>query len=213
MRSENDSVGQKIGLSFIERARRQQIIAAAIEVIVEEGIGQASLARIATRAGISKGVVSYHFAGKDELMRQVVITVYEAGAVAMAPAIEAATAPVEHLAAYLRANLAFIADNPVEIAAIIEIVAGYRPDSERQLFDASDEAPIVAHLEELFRTGQKDGSFRDFDPVAMAHSVRGAIDKVGPQLTRRPDLDVAAYAEELVTLFDRATRADAEESR
>ena len=97
MRPEIGTSGQD--LSFIERARRAQIVAAAIEVIVEEGIGQASLARIAGRAGISKGVVSYHFAGKDALMTQVVVSVYESGAEFMTPHIRAATTPREQLAA------------------------------------------------------------------------------------------------------------------
>ncbi|MEV7908062.1 TetR family transcriptional regulator, partial [Streptomyces anulatus] len=59
MRPENEPVGQNTK-SFIERARRAQIIASAIEVIAEHGFANASLARIAKHAGISKGVISYH---------------------------------------------------------------------------------------------------------------------------------------------------------
>ena len=40
----------------------------AIEVLAELGYAQTSFARIAERAGISKSVISYHFAGKDELL-------------------------------------------------------------------------------------------------------------------------------------------------
>ena len=65
--------------TFIENARRQQIVAAAIDTIAEVGFAQASLARIAERIGISKGVISYHFAGKDDLVRQVAIEIVEAG--------------------------------------------------------------------------------------------------------------------------------------
>src|SRR5690242_12126595 len=75
MRPENKPVGQD-AKSFIERARRTQIIASAIEVIAEQGFVNASLARIARHAGISKGVISYHFTGKDELMEEVVDQVY-----------------------------------------------------------------------------------------------------------------------------------------
>ena len=204
MRSENDPGGQ---LSFIEKARRAQIVAAAIEVIASDGIGQASLARIASHAGVSKGVVSYHFAGKDELMRQVVVSVYEAGAQAMTPALLGAPTPTARLAAYLRSNLAFIAANPTELHAVVEIASGYRPDSGGALFDDDGQDRISAYLEELFDEGHKDGSFREFDPRVMARSVRGAIDAVAPQLRHHPALDLGAYAEELVTLFDLATRA------
>ncbi len=53
------------------------MIECAINAIAELGYGRASLAEIAKRAGISKGVISYHFAGKSELMQQVIDTVME----------------------------------------------------------------------------------------------------------------------------------------
>ncbi|MFD6455458.1 TetR family transcriptional regulator, partial [Nocardia sp. NPDC060220] len=53
MRPENKPDGQH--RSFIEEARRRQIIAATVEVVSELGYANASLARIAERAGISKG--------------------------------------------------------------------------------------------------------------------------------------------------------------
>src|SRR5262249_4898140 len=61
--------------SFIEEARRRQIVAATIETLAEVGFNKTSLAEIARRAGISKGVISYHFAGKRDLIEQVVAQV------------------------------------------------------------------------------------------------------------------------------------------
>src|SRR6202453_4771003 len=46
--------------TFIETARRAQIVAAAIDTIAELGYAQASFARIADRVGISRGLISYH---------------------------------------------------------------------------------------------------------------------------------------------------------
>ncbi len=60
-------------LPFTETARRAQIVAAAIDTIAELGYGQASMARIAERVGITKGVIAYHFDGKEELIREIVI--------------------------------------------------------------------------------------------------------------------------------------------
>ena len=59
------TTGQK---SFIEQARREQIVDAAIDVLYESGFAAASLGAIAERIGVSKGVLSYHFAGKRELL-------------------------------------------------------------------------------------------------------------------------------------------------
>ena len=43
-------------MSFIEKARRTQIVECAIETIAEVGYAQASLGQIAKRAQISKGL-------------------------------------------------------------------------------------------------------------------------------------------------------------
>jgi len=51
-----------------EDQRREQIIRATIAVVADHGYDNASLARIAGRAGISKGLISHYFADKGELM-------------------------------------------------------------------------------------------------------------------------------------------------
>ena len=58
--------------SFVNSARRAQIVAAAIDTVAEVGCADASLARLAVRLGVSKGVISYRFAGKDDLIEQII---------------------------------------------------------------------------------------------------------------------------------------------
>jgi len=76
MRSVDGPNGQD-ARSFVETARRQQIVECAIDAIAEVGYGRASLAEVARRAGVSKSLLLYHFAGKDELVDEVVRAVYE----------------------------------------------------------------------------------------------------------------------------------------
>ncbi len=89
MRSKNSSAWSKNQdqPTFITSARRAQIVAAAIDTIAELGYGQASLARIAERAGTSKGVLTYHFAGKQDLIRAVIAEVLRRGGEYMRPRI------------------------------------------------------------------------------------------------------------------------------
>ena len=82
------TTGQK---SFIEQARREQIVDAAIDVLYESGFAAASLGAIAERIGVSKGVLSYHFAGKSELLREVIGHVLTEAAAYMTPRVAAAT--------------------------------------------------------------------------------------------------------------------------
>jgi AcrR family transcriptional regulator len=51
-----------------ERLRRRQITRAAIECVAEGGIDGATVRRVAERAGVSTGMVSYYYATKKELI-------------------------------------------------------------------------------------------------------------------------------------------------
>jgi AcrR family transcriptional regulator len=70
-------VGRERGRTFNEEARRTQIVTAAIETIAELDYAQTSFTQIAKRAGLSStSLISYHFTGKSELVKQVVEQIY-----------------------------------------------------------------------------------------------------------------------------------------
>src|ERR1700685_181997 len=118
MRSKSE-VGSR---TFVSNARRAQIVEAAIETVAEVGYANTSLSRIAVRLGISKGVISYHFAGKDDLTAEIVSQVLQQARAYMQPRIEAQTTGAEMLRAYIESNLEFIRDNPNQLRAIVEIL-------------------------------------------------------------------------------------------
>jgi AcrR family transcriptional regulator len=196
-------------MTFTEAARRAQIITAAIDTIAEVGYGQASLARIAERAGTSKGVISYHFAGKDDLIREVVAEVLAKGEAYMIPRILAESSGTGMLRAYIESNLAFMREHRNHVVAILEIFLNARGEDGGAPFDEESLDYTVTTLQQLLAHFQAVGDFRpDFDPQVMAVAIRGAIDQVPPRLARDRSLDVDRYAGELAALFDRATRPE-----
>ena len=207
MWSETNPTGQEPGRTFTETARRAQIIAAAIDTIAELGYGQASLARIAERAGTSKGVILYHFGGKDELIRELVAELVARGVGYMEPRIEAEPTGAGKLRAYIESNLAFMAGNRNHMVAIVEIVLNARAADGSRLYDPSVQDAGVAALQQLLAYFQGTGEFRaGFDPHVMAMAIRAAINAVPAQLARDPALDVGHHARELADLFHIATR-------
>ncbi|WP_330229995.1 TetR family transcriptional regulator [Nocardia sp. NBC_00508] len=205
MRPENETHGQR--RSFIEEARRRQIIAAAVEVISEVGYGSAALARIAEHAGISKGVISYHFAGKDDLMTQLVIQLYVSAAEYIAPRVGAAVGARAQLLAYLESNLGFIDANTTYVAALVEVVTNLRdPEGNPKFASADGERDIIVPLVDILTEGQRAGEFGEFDSLLMAKSIRDAIDGAAGRAVREPDFAMAPYSAHLCKLFDMATR-------
>jgi AcrR family transcriptional regulator len=197
--------------TFIETARRAQIVAAAIDTIAEVGYARASLARIAARLGISRGLISYHFAGKDDLIKQVVLEILERGKAYMRPRILAqASTGSGFLRAYIESNLAFMREHRNHMVAIVEIArGGLTIDGQKRFYGDADVDEAVKILEQHLARFQSQGELRpDFDPRVMAVAIRAAIDAVPRRLAHDPDLDIDSYATEIATIFHLATRTD-----
>ena len=193
----------KLGRTFTERARRAQIVSAAITTIAELGYPNASFAQIAKRAGLSStGLISYHFASKDELIGEVVAAVLADLGAFMADRMPAAGGAAAALRAYIEGNIAFIGTHREPMKALTEIFinGGFG-------YDAGSEKAAVSPLEDILRSGQASGEFRGFDPTVMATLVQRAVDGLPFLLNVRPGLDVAAYGREVSTVFDLATTA------
>ncbi|MCM3541112.1 TetR/AcrR family transcriptional regulator [Priestia endophytica] len=196
-------------MSFIEKARRAQIVEYAIETIAEMGYAQASLGQIAKRAKISKGVISYHFSNKEELLEQVVTEYYIACESFIRPQIESQTSPKDMLQTYIESNLKFIDRNRKHVFAVIEIVSNVRTDDGKIRFAEEHDETIFLPIENILHFGMQEGIFREFSALSarvMALTTRHAIDGFSLELMRNPHLNVKEYSQELVTIFDRSTR-------
>lgn len=195
------------GPSFIERARREQIVRCAIETIAELGYSQTTLERIAQRAGVSRGVISYHFSGRDEVIREVVNELYASGHRYIGPRMMAATSCRDKIAAYIQAKAEFMRESRAEILAVKEVCQGQRPvdgtGSEEILVERE-----LTILETILRHGQELGEFRDFDARLMAVTVHRSIDGLVQECLGRDDEALTASARELIRTFDHAMRAE-----
>jgi AcrR family transcriptional regulator len=193
--------------TFIETARRAQIVAAAIDTIAELGYAGASLGRIAARIGISRGLISYHFAGKDDLMKEVIAEVLAQAGAYMEPRISAEPTGPGRLRAYIESNLSFMREHRNYLIAVVEILR-HRIATEGPRRVRATNAEVAARpLVELLARAQAAGELRaEFDPRAMAIAIRAAIDAVPPLLGVDPEFDIDGYANEVAEIFELATR-------
>ncbi len=192
--------------TFIETARRAQI-AAAIDTIAELGYAGASFARIAERLGISRGLISYHFAGKDDLIKHVVHEAAEDAKAYIRTRIFAESTGPATLRAYIESNLAFMRDHRNNVIAMIEIARS--SEGRRIFYSDADVVDAVGALEHGLSGFQTAGQLRsDFDPHVMAIAIRAAIEAASARLALDPQFDIDNYSREIVAVFDLATRVE-----
>jgi AcrR family transcriptional regulator len=191
-------------MSVTEQARRAQIVAAAIDTIAAEGYARASFARIARAAGLSStGLISYHFASKQDLMDAVVHTVLGEFGAFVTDRMNAESGPAGELRAFIAANIAFVKAHRARLLAALAVASAGRGEGTDPLLEAD-----IRGLAELLRAGQRTGEFRAFDVDVMAVAIRSVRDGVLNRLSVEPDLDLDTYTGELVTLFDLATKGN-----
>ena len=200
--------------------RRTQIVAATIEVIAEEGLAQATFARIKQRAGLSSTrLISYHFASKDDLIAAVVEDVLDRIAHYVGQRIEAAESAAESAAgsgnatailrAYIEGSVSFIDTHRAPMQALLQIVlaaAGLPATTGAKAVPGPQASQ--GPLQGLLRHGQATGEFRSFDATAVGSAIQRAIEGLPHLLAAEPDLDCDNYASELVELYLRGIRAD-----
>lgn len=86
-------------------ARRRQLIEATIETIAAQGYARTTLTDVARQAGISHGLVNFHFATKERLLTETLQFLAEEYRANWSGALEAAGAsPAEQLDALLRSD-------------------------------------------------------------------------------------------------------------
>jgi AcrR family transcriptional regulator len=186
-------------LTRTPRARRDDIVRAAIAVIDREGYGAASVERIAKEAATTKGTVLYHFKTKEGIDAAVVRQLFDTGAAYMTERILAVESPRDRLRAYLASNLRFIAEHAPHVNAVHRILEYAGP--VEGLTDA------VPPLRAMLSAGQAAGEFGEFDPEVMALAIRAIVDAASFHFTAHRELDVDHYINEAVRLFDKATAA------
>ncbi|ASI77750.1 TetR/AcrR family transcriptional regulator [Bacillus cereus group sp. Bc002] len=186
--------------------RRTQIIEDAIKVLVEGGYSNASIGNIAKKGGISKGVVTYHFPNKEELMKAVVEYSYALAVPYMGKSMEGLDSAPAFLRGYIESNLRFMFEHRKYVMAIIEVVSNARTENGELLYKNEDES-IYEPLIEIFKWGQEiEGSFREFSPLIMAKTIRSVIDSIGPRIAKEDVSDMEKLIAEITDTFDFATR-------
>ncbi len=175
-------------------------------MIAEVGYARTSFARIADKAGISKGVITYHFRNKDEILRLVATQFFERGWQHMEPQISAEETASGQVRAWVGSQLEFFGAHRTEFLAMSDIMSNHRGDDGSHAY-AEELNEEVDGLSKILAQGQRDGELRQFDTRSTANIILRCADGVLGSWAMDPAIDLEAQAAVLLDFIDHAIGA------
>ncbi|WP_339234109.1 TetR/AcrR family transcriptional regulator [Paenibacillus sp. FSL R5-0517] len=162
---------------LIADARKEQIINSAIEVLNENGYFSTSLSKIAKKANISTGLISYHFSSKEDLMNNTLLYLVQHEQAFIKDKVEIKETYLEKLKAFIEAGVAYRATKRENTMALLEIAFNVRTPENIPYFrvEMSPEDELNIFLEDILSKGQDSKEFKDFNTQVVAMIIRGAI--------------------------------------
>lgn len=189
--------------TLIEEVRRKQIVETAIETIAQRGFSGTTLSDIAQQAGVSTGVITYHFRNKDDLMEQSIKKLFEEPNSFVLARVDRATTHRARLRAYIQANVDFMRDHRSHSVALIYFFGSISSDQERHRIMMRQHAAIRKYLCKILKAGQASGEFGPFHAETVAQLIFAAIEGIMIQLTLDEGAaDLARCAEELIAMAE-----------
>jgi TetR/AcrR family transcriptional repressor of bet genes len=157
-------------------SRREQLIEATIETLATCGLSRTTLTEVASAAGLSHGLVNFHFQSKERLLAETLLYLAEEYRGNWTRALAAAgAAPAERLDALIRADYAPTVSAPSRLKAWC---AFWGEAQSRPLYQekcGANDREYIRTLEEVCAALVVEDGGR-FDPVRVARILRVTIE-------------------------------------
>ncbi len=193
-----DSLFTKMNREERRSAARQGILAAAHRQVAEGGCRSASIAAVATRAGVASGSLYRHFPSRAELLAKVVGDALRGEQALLVRAVDG-LAPRDALVAWVRTTVERALQAPGLAHAVLAEPSDPAVEAVRLSAQRAQETALAAVL----RGGSDVGAWPCGDAAAQAAAITGALRAalVGPAAAARtgPRPDHRAEGDTLVT--------------
>lgn len=200
----NTRSGRRKRPSFIEKARREQIIEATIDTVFQKGFVNTSLSEIAKTADISKTIIPYYFGHKDDLLEETLKTLYARQDEYIKNSIRPRDSALDKLRSYVTAHIEYARAHRREIVADWELLSSFETTEAKRRFNKTMYNPIRQFMSEIIAQGQETGEIGNLIPTVAASVILGAIDGIVLQWTW--DEDAVDLDQCQLTLLDMLNR-------
>ncbi|KEK09320.1 transcriptional regulator [Lysinibacillus sphaericus] len=188
--------------SFIAEARREQIILACIDTLEEVGYNSLSLTKVAKKAGISAGLISYHFNDKPDLMNHTLLFLLAKQHDFISRQVLLTQSATQQLEAFIKAYLAYQETHFKQNIALIEIVFNARNEEGMAYYrmeEEEEEDALRTMVLNILKEGLQNGEFtQSFQTEILASFIIGAIEE--RMLKANSSIPTENYSVELIKM-------------
>jgi AcrR family transcriptional regulator len=187
MTQQQDAPGKRAAQG---RATRGQLIEVATRLFAEHGYEGTSIEAVLSAAGVSRGALYHHFAGKEALFEAVVSAVSAQVMVELTEAISGCADPVDALRTAALAWISLAADPVIQRVVLVDAPSVLGWDRWRAMDDGRTLGALRALLQAVSDTGRLPAEL----VAPFSHMILAALDEIVMVVARAPD-STAAVAE------------------
>jgi AcrR family transcriptional regulator len=172
------------------RATRGQLIAVATRLFTDHGYEGTSIEAVLSAAGVSRGALYHHFAGKEALFEAVVADVSDRVNVKLSEAVSGCTDPVDAVRVAAREWIGLAGDPGIQRIVLVDAPSVLGWDRWRAMDDGRTLGAMRMMLQAVSDSGRLPAALVD----PFAHMILAALDETALVVARADD-PVAAVAE------------------
>jgi AcrR family transcriptional regulator len=166
------------------RATRGQLVGVATALFAEHGYEGTSIEAVLSAAGVSRGALYHHFAGKEALFAAVVVDVSNRVTTELTEAVSGCTDPVDAMRTAARAWIDLAAGDPV-VQRIVLVDAPSVLGWER--WRTMDDGRTLGAMRVMLQAVSDTGRLGPELVVPFAHMILAALDEITLVIARAPD--------------------------
>lgn len=168
--------------------RRQEILGEALRLFVRKGYAATKVSDIAEAVGMSTGLMFHYFDSKEKLYEELVKLGVE-GPMGMVGAMAAEGDALSFFEGAAAGIMGFLRDEPAMADMFVlmgnALMDEAVPERARTLLAGLD---VHTPTAEIVRRGQREGTIREGDPVALSIAFWCAIQGIAEELALNPDM-------------------------
>lgn len=169
------------------RATRGQLIEVATRLFAENGYEGTSIEAVLTAAGVSRGALYHHFAGKEALFEAVVSAITDRVTVELTEVISGCTDPVDAMRTGALAWIGLAADPVIQRIVLVDAPSVLGWERWRTMDNGQTLGAMKAMLQAVSDSGRLPSDLVD----PFAHMILAALDEFALVVARAPDSKTA----------------------